>query len=78
MPLPAPAPQQAPSLPSPAAPVQVVPPPAAPRHNPPDAGGADACDCHVDVEVPVYEQGRIVRLQRERRVMSRSPQCCPK
>jgi hypothetical protein len=78
MPLPAPAPQQAPSLPSPAAPVQVVPPPSPPRPPLPDAGGADACDCQVDVEVPIYEQGRIVRSQRERRVLGRGPQCCPK
>jgi hypothetical protein len=78
LPLPAPAPQQAPSLPSPAAPVQVVPPPSPPRLNLPDAGGTAACDCHVDVEVPIYEQGRLVRSQRERRVVGRGPQCCPK
>jgi hypothetical protein len=57
MPLPAPAPQQAPSLPSPAAPVQVAPPPSPPRPPLPDAGGAEACDCQADVEVPIYEQG---------------------
>ena len=78
MPLPAPVPQQAPSLPSPAAPVQVLPPPPQPRLNAPDGGGSDGCDCHVDVEVPIYEKGRIVRSQRERRVVGRGPQCCPK
>jgi len=78
MPLPAPAPQQVPSLPSPAAPVQVVPPPPPPRLSTPDAGGPEACDCQVEVDVPIYEKGRIVRTQRERRVVGRGPQCCPK
>jgi len=78
MPLPAPVPQPAPSLPSPAAPVQVLPPPPAPRLDAPDAGGSNACDCTVDVEVPIYEKGHIVRSQRERRVVGRAPQCCPK
>jgi hypothetical protein len=78
MPPPAAVPQQAPSLPAPAAPVQVLPPPPPPRLNAPDGAGSDGCDCRVDVEVPIYEKGRIVRSQRERRVVGRGPQCCPK
>jgi len=44
----------------------------------PDAVGAEACDCRVEVEVPVYEMGRIVRWQREPRLIGRHPQCCRK
>jgi hypothetical protein len=44
----------------------------------PEAGGAEGCDCRVEVEVPVYEMGRIVRWQREPRLLGRHPQCCRK
>jgi len=77
-PLPAPAPQQAPNLPLPAPPLEVVPPPPPPALKTPDAGGAEGCECHAEVEVPVYEMGRIVRWQRERRLVGRHPQCCRK
>jgi hypothetical protein len=75
-PLPAPAPQQPPGVPLPAPPLAVRPPPASPAPKAPDAGGAECCDCRVEVEVPVYEMGRIVRWQREPRLVGRHPQCC--
>jgi len=77
-PLPAPAPQQPPNVPLPAPPLGVVPPPAPPAPKAPEAGGAEGCDCRVEVEVPVYEMGRIVRWQREPRLLGRHPQCCRK
>jgi hypothetical protein len=77
-PLPAPTPQQPPSVPLPAPPLEVVPPPASPAPKAPEAGGAEGCDCRVEVEVPVYEMGRIVRWQREPRLLGRHPQCCRK
>jgi hypothetical protein len=75
-PAPPPAPQVVPNLP-PAAP-QVLPPAAPPAAKAPEAGGSEACDCKVAVEVPVYENDRIVRWQHEERLMGRQPQCCRK
>jgi hypothetical protein len=75
-PLPAPAPQAAPSLPAP--PLKIAPPPPSLTPKAPDEGGAEGCDCRVEVEVPVYEMGRIVRWQREPRLLGRNPQCCRK
>jgi hypothetical protein len=34
------------------------------------------CDCHAEVEVPVYENGKIVARHKERQVTGRSRQCC--
>jgi hypothetical protein len=78
IPLPAPAPQSPPSLPLPAPSLQVTPPPPSPAPKAPDAAGPDGCDCYAEVEVPVYEMGRIVRWQRQPRLIGRNPQCCRK
>jgi hypothetical protein len=78
LPVPVPAPQSPPSLPVPAPSLQVTPPPLSPAPKAPDAGGPDDCDCYAEVEVPVYEMGRIVRWQRQPRLVGRHPQCCRK
>jgi len=81
--LPAPA-LPAPSLSAPtlrapeAAPSVAVPPPPPPAVRAPEAHGAEVCDCHAEVDVPVYANGQVVGWRRERHLTSRSPQCCPR
>jgi len=68
----------APSLPAPeAAPSAAVPPPP-PAARAPEAHGAEVCDCHAEVDVPVYANGQIVGWRRERHLTGRGPQCCPR
>jgi hypothetical protein len=81
--LPAPSPS-APSLSVPtlrapeAAPPVAVPPPPPPAARAPEMHGAEVCDCHAEVDVPVYANGQIVGWRRERHPTGRSPQCCPR
>jgi hypothetical protein len=63
---------------APTPPSLTVPPPAPPAARLPDAGGQDACDCRVEVDVPVYDNGQIVRWRREQRITGQNPQCCRK
>jgi hypothetical protein len=64
------APEAAPSIAAP------PPPPSAARV--PEAPGAEVCDCHAEVDVPVYANGQIVGWRRERHPTGRGPQCCQK
>ena len=69
----------APALHAPeAAPSTAVPPPPPSAARLPEAPGAEVCDCHAEVDVPVYANGQIVGWRRERHPTGRSPQCCPK
>jgi hypothetical protein len=75
-----PQPMQAPPVmvPAPAAPALQVPPPPVPAVRGPDSGGPEVCDCRVEIDVPIYENGQIVRWRREQRVTGRASQCCRK
>jgi hypothetical protein len=55
----------------PAPPTTLSAPPPAPAAEIPES-----CDCHAEVEVPVYENGKIVAQHKERQVTGRSRQCC--
>ena len=61
-----------------AAPSAAVPPPPPPAARAPEAHGAEVCDCHAEVDVPVYANGQIVGWRRERHLTGRGPQCCPR
>jgi hypothetical protein len=75
--LPAPS-LSAPTLRAPEAAPSVAVPPPPPAAPAPEAHGAEVCDCHAEVDVPVYANGQIVGWRRERHPTGRSPQCCPK
>jgi hypothetical protein len=74
-----PPPARAPDISAPQAAPSLIAPPAAPSLSaPPAARAPEICDCHVEVDVPVYENGKIVSWRREQRVTERSPRCCRK
>jgi hypothetical protein len=58
-----------------AAPSIAVPPPPPSTARVPEAPGMEVCDCHAEVDVPVYANGQIVGWRRERHPTGRSPQC---
>jgi hypothetical protein len=82
LPAPAPslsAPSLSPTLRAPeAAPSVAAPPPPPPAARAPEAHGTEGCDCHAEIDVPVYANGQIVAWRRERQLTGRSPQCCPR
>jgi hypothetical protein len=61
-----------------AAPSVAATPPPPPAARAPEAHGTEGCDCHAEVDVPVYANGQIVAWRREWQLTGRSPQCCPK
>jgi hypothetical protein len=74
-----PPPARAPNMSAPQAVPSLIAPPAAPSLSaPPAAHAPEICDCHFEVDVPVYENGKIVSWRREQRVTERSPRCCRK
>jgi|SoiMethySBSTD1v2_1073268.scaffolds.fasta_scaffold243994_2 hypothetical protein len=74
--MPAPAMPSMPSTPS-APPMQVVPPPPIRDTRTPDSGGADACDCYVNEQVPIMSNGRVISYENRSRWVGKNVQCCP-
>ena len=60
-----------------APPLHVVPPPPIKDTRVPDSGGADACDCYVSEQVPIMQDGRVIRYENRRRWIGKNTQCCP-